>query len=258
MLERLVARALIGFIRVLTGAQAYWRDCRPTAALRIYYANHASHGDFVLLWASLPPWLRRRTRPVAGADYWNRDALRRYVGGRVFRAVLIDRERREGSPDPIAQMGEALDAGDSLILFPEGTRNVTDAVLLPFKSGLYHLATRCPQAELVPVWMNNLSRVMPKGELLPLPLLCTVTFGPPLRLAAGEDKAAFLARARDALLALRPVDPEADTPSDTAPFDALHPLDPDPVGHDPVGHDPLGQASATPSATPAASAGESA
>lgn len=225
MFERLVARTLIGFIRILTGAQTYWRDCRPTAALRIYYANHASHGDFVLLWASLPPWLRRRTRPVAGADYWNRDALRRYVGGRVFRAVLIDRERREGSPDPIAQMADALDAGDSLILFPEGTRNVTDALLLPFKSGLYHLAVRCPQAELVPVWINNLSRVMPKGQLLPLPLLCTVTFGPPLRLGAGEDKAAFLARARDALLALRPVDPEADAPSDAAPFDALHLID---------------------------------
>lgn len=241
MLERLVARAFIGFIRVLTGAQAYWRGVRPTAALRIYYANHSSHGDFVLLWASLPPWLRRRTRPVAGADYWNRDALRRYIGGRVFRAVLIDRERREGSHDPIAQMADALAAGDSLILFPEGTRNVTDALLLPFKSGLYHLAARCPQAELVPVWMNNLARVMPKGEPLPLPLLCTVTFGPPLRLADGEDKAAFLERARDALLALRPEDPDVDAPSDTAPFDALHPIDPpttapspDPVSPDPV------------------------
>jgi 1-acyl-sn-glycerol-3-phosphate acyltransferase len=162
---------------------------------------------------------------VAGADYWNRDALRRYVGGRVFRAVLIDRERREGSPDPVAQMADALAAGDSLILFPEGTRNVTDAPLLPFRSGLYHLAARCPQVELVPVWMNNLARVMPKGQLLPLPLLCTVTFGAPLRLADGEDKTAFLDRARDALLALRPEDPDADAPSDAAPFDALRPVD---------------------------------
>ena len=241
MLERLVARALIGFIRLLTGAQAYWRDVRPTASLRLYYANHASHGDFVLLWASLPPWLRRRTRPVAGADYWNRDALRRYVGGRVFRAVLIDRERREGSPDPIAQMADALAAGDSLILFPEGTRNVTDAPLLPFKSGLYHLAARCPQVELVPVWMNNLARVMPKGQLLPLPLLCTVTFGAPLRLGDGEDKAAFLERARNALLALRPEEPDADVPSDALPFDALHPIDPSPASpsHDPISHDPV-------------------
>jgi 1-acyl-sn-glycerol-3-phosphate acyltransferase len=231
--ERLIAVFIIGFIRLLTGAQAYWRGSRPTAAQRIYFANHASHGDFVLLWASLPPWLRRRTRPVAGADYWNKSALRRFVGGRVFRAVLIDRERREGSPDPVEQMAQTLDGGDSLIIFPEGTRNTTDAVLLPFKSGLFHLARRAPRAELIPVWINNLARVMPKGELVPIPLLCTVGFGPALARVEGEDKAAFLARAREALLALRPDDhddrrddedrdddtstPETATPAPTEP-----------------------------------------
>lgn len=219
MLERLIARIIIGFIRLLTGAQTYWRGCTPNAAQRIYFANHASHGDFVLLWASLPPWLRRRTRPVAGADYWNKDALRRFMGGKVFRAVLIDRERREGAPDPVQQMVDALAGGDSLIIFPEGTRNTTDAVLLPLKSGLFHLATQYPRAELVPVWMNNLGRVMPKGQLIPVPLLCTVTFGPPLARIDGEDKAAFLARAREAMLALRPREDEDDTPSDATPFD---------------------------------------
>jgi 1-acyl-sn-glycerol-3-phosphate acyltransferase len=208
-MDRIIAALVIGFIRLLTGAQAFWAGCRPTAAQRIYFANHASHGDFVLLWAALPPYLRRRARPVAGADYWERSALRRYIAARVFRAVLIDRERREGSPDPIAQMVAALAGGDSLILFPEGTRNTTDQPLLPLKSGLFHLATQCPSVELVPVWMNNLGRVMPKGEPLPIPLLCTVTFGAPLERIEGEDKAAVLARARAALLALRPDDPDA-------------------------------------------------
>lgn len=221
MFERLIARIIIGAIRLLTGAQAYWRGCAPNAAQRIYFANHASHGDFVLLWASLPPWLRRRTRPVAGADYWSKDVLRRFLGGKVFRAVLIDRERREDSPDPVQQMALALAHGDSLILFPEGTRNTTDAVLLPFKSGLFHLATQVPQAELVPVWMNNLGRVMPKGQFIPVPLLCTVTFGPPLARIDGEDKTAFLARARQAMLALRPDDHEDATPRDTTPFDPI-------------------------------------
>ncbi len=219
MLERLVARGFIGFIRLLTGAQAYWRGVRPTAALRIYYANHASHGDFVLLWATLPPYLRRKARPVAGADYWNKSALRRYIAGRVFRAVLIDRERKEDSPDPVQQMVEALSSGCSLILFPEGTRNTTDQILLPFKSGLFHLAARYPRAELVPVWINNLGRVMPKGEPLPIPLLCTVTFGATLSRIDGEDKAAFLQRAREALLALRPESPDDDMPDDSAPND---------------------------------------
>ena len=101
-------------------------------------------------------------------------------------------------------MAGSLDAGTSLILFPEGTRNTTDERLLPFKSGLFHLAGARPQVELVPVWIENLNRVMPKGEFVPIPLLCTVTFGAPLRLQAGEDKAAFLERARAALLAAAP------------------------------------------------------
>lgn len=219
MLERLVASLIIGFVRLLTGAQAFWRGGRPNAAQRIFFANHASHGDFVLLWASLPPWLRRRTRPVAGADYWNKSAARRFIGGRVFRAVLIDRERKEVAPDPVEQMVAALAGGDSLILFPEGTRNTTDAVLLPFKSGLFHLAMQYPRAELVPVWINNLARVMPKGQLLPIPLLCTVTFGTTLPRIDGEDKTAFLERARDAMLALRPDMYDDDAPDDTASSD---------------------------------------
>lgn len=214
MLERLVASLIIGFVRLLTGAQAFWRGGRPNAAQRIFFANHASHGDFVLLWASLPPWLRRRTRPVAGADYWNKSALRHFIGGRVFRAVLIDRERKEASPDPVEQMVAALAGGDSLILFPEGTRNTTDAVLLPFKSGLFHLANRYPDAELVPVWINNLARVMPKGQPIPIPLLCTVTFGASLPRIDGEDKVAFLERARAAMLELRPDHDDDGMPAD--------------------------------------------
>lgn len=201
--DRALGRLLCAFARALTGARARWLGCAPAATQRVYFANHGSHGDFVLLWASLPADLRERTRPVAGADYWNRGALRRYVANRVLRAVLIDRDQATRTQDPIEQMARLLDDGDSLIVFPEGTRNTTDAPLLPFKSGLYHLGARCPDVELVPVWIDNARRVMPKGAIIPVPLLCTLSFGAPLRVAAGEDKAAFLERARAALLALR-------------------------------------------------------
>lgn len=199
--QRLLARAIIGFARLLTGARSLWRGCLPEARQRIYFANHSSHADFVLLWSSLPPELRARTRPVAGADYWLRDAVRRFLIHRVFHGVLVDRERQGAQHNPLEPLLAALHAGDSLILFPEGTRNLTEQ-LLPFKSGIYRLARACPQVELVPVWIANLNRVMPKGRVLPLPLLCTVTFGAPLSLAADEGKEAFLARARDALLEL--------------------------------------------------------
>lgn len=199
--QRLLARLIIGFARLLTGARSLWRGCAPEKKQRIYFANHSSHADFVLLWSSLPPALRARTRPVAGADYWQRDAARRFLIHRVFHGVLVDRERRDAQHNPLEPLLAALHAGDSLILFPEGTRNLTDQ-LLPFKSGLYRLARACPQVELVPVWIANLNRVMPKGRVLPLPLLCTVSFGAPLSINADEGKEAFLARARDALLAL--------------------------------------------------------
>jgi 1-acyl-sn-glycerol-3-phosphate acyltransferase len=203
MLAALTAFAITSAARLLTGARALWLGCSAQPLQRLYYANHSSHGDFVLLWASLPPELRRSTRPVAGADYWQRDGLRRYLIHQVFNGVLIDRERGSAHSNPLQPMLDALDNGDSLILFPEGTRNLEDG-LLPFKSGLYHLAQARPQVELVPVWIANLNRAMPKGRALPLPLLCTLSFGAPLQRLDDESKEAFLERARNALLAMAP------------------------------------------------------
>jgi 1-acyl-sn-glycerol-3-phosphate acyltransferase len=202
-IEIVAATAVTGLARLVTGVRGIWLGCGPEPVPRIYFANHNSHGDFVLIWTVLPPALRRTTRPVAGSDYWMVNGLRRFIGEQVFRAVLIDRNPETRNEDPIALMAGALDAGSSLILFPEGTRNTGREPLLPFKSGLYHLAQARPMVELVPVWIENLNRVMPKGEIVPVPILCTVTFGAPLRLSDGEDKTAFLDRARIALLALR-------------------------------------------------------
>jgi 1-acyl-sn-glycerol-3-phosphate acyltransferase len=204
VIETLAAVAITSFAWLVTGVRGIWLGCAPNARARVYFANHASHGDFVLIWTVLPAALRRLTRPVAGADYWLVNATRRYIGERVFRAVLIDRNPQTRQADPVSLMTQALGQGSSLILFPEGTRNTTDQQLLPFKSGLYHLAGARPDVDLIPVWIANLNRVMPKGELVPIPLLCTVTFGAPLALDPAEDKDAFLDRARTALLALAP------------------------------------------------------
>ncbi|MGA8138636.1 MULTISPECIES: lysophospholipid acyltransferase family protein [Pseudomonas] len=203
MFEPVVATLITSGARLITGARSLWIGCGPNPEQRIYFANHSSHGDFVLLWASLPPALRKLTRPVAGADYWNKSALRRYIIKRVFNGVLIDRERKEPGDNPLQPMLDALAQGHSLIIFPEGTRNQEDG-LLPFKSGIFHLTRSYPQAQLIPVWIANLNRVMPKGRVLPLPLLCTTSFGAPLRLEDDESKEHFLQRSRDALLALAP------------------------------------------------------
>ncbi len=197
-------KLIIGAAGLLTGVRAIWSGTSPKAEQTLYFANHTSHGDFVLLWATLPPDLRALTRPVAGLDYWMGSKLRQFIGADVFNALMIRRDGSGQGDNPVEQMKAALEAGDSLIMFPEGTRNTGDEILLPLKSGLFHLARACPNVRLVPVWIENLKRVLPKGTLVPIPLACTVRFGTPIVLAEGEDKLSFLARARTAMLDLRP------------------------------------------------------
>jgi 1-acyl-sn-glycerol-3-phosphate acyltransferase len=204
LIAKFAAAAIVLFARAITAVRAIWPENGVPAHRCVYFANHSSHGDFILVWAVLPPRLRQRTRPVAGAEYWLKSSLNRFIGRDVFNAVLIERDRERRSRDPVETMAEVLDEGSSLILFPEGTRNLTDEAMLPFKSGLYHLSVARPDVDLVPVWINNLNRVMPKGEIVPIPLICTVTFGNALTVAAGESKEDFLARARASLLALSP------------------------------------------------------
>lgn len=199
----LSASAIVLFARLVTAVRAIWDGVGPVPSKRVYFANHTSNGDFVLIWAVLPPNLRRRTRPVAGSDYWLTSKLKRFIGRDVFNAVLIDRNPVTRTDDPIGQMVEALDAGSSLILFPEGTRNSGNDPLLPFKTGLFHLASQRPDVDLVPVWIENLNQVMPKGEIFPVPLICTVRFGEALRLQEDENKGEFLQRSHAALLALK-------------------------------------------------------
>ena len=203
MLAKLVSVFFLGLIRVLTGAQARWHGCPPKAEQRIYFANHQSHADLVMIWAALPAELRSITRPIAARDYWMATPLKQWITTRVFNAIYVDRQR-VGEQDPLEPLIEALAHGDSIILFPEGTRgNAEDPQ--PFKAGLFNLAQRFPQVVLVPAWIQNIQRVMPKGEVVPVPVLCSVTFGAPLRLEDGEERRAFLDRARLAVMALRDV-----------------------------------------------------
>ena len=211
----MIASTIVGLARLISGPQSRWIVCEPGTRQRIYFANHASHLDFVVLWAALPREVRALTRPVAGRDYWDRTRLRRYLAANVFRAVLVDRggvpTGSDGAADREAKVAAArrtveltlrgLGTRHSLIIFPEGTRG-GGVEVAPFKSGLYYLCLQRPDVELIPTWLDNLNRILPKGEVLPVPLMASVTFGPPMRLEPGEPKDDFLARARSALLQL--------------------------------------------------------
>ena len=191
------------FALFITAVRADWKGIEPVPRQRVYYANHTSNGDMPMIWAVLPAALRRTVRPVAAADYWLKNPIRAFVGPEVFNCVLIDR-RPEVNDKPMDKILEALDEGSSLIIFPEGNRNMTEEPLLPFKAGLYNMGLARPGVDLVPTWVANLNTMMPKGEVIPLPLICTVTFGKPVKIAEGESKDDFLKRAAAALVDLRP------------------------------------------------------
>jgi len=196
-----LSHVFAALVRVLVGARPQWIGCKPTPALRIYYANHTSHMDTLALWCALPNHLRATTRPVAASDYWNRGGVRGYIATRGFNALFIERDRDKRDGDPLEPLAQALATGQSLIIFPEGTRRA-QALPSPFKSGIFHLATKFPDAELIPVYLDNLYRSMPKGTYLPVPLTCSVRFGTPLTRIADETKEVVLERARQAVVDL--------------------------------------------------------
>jgi len=207
-----LASLLAAVARGISGIQVQWAGCEPDEKQRIYFAKHSSHLDFVVLWSALPSEIRARTRPIAAQDYWEETWLRRYLTTNVFNAVLVQRgamghaktpdETRFAGRSLIEQMASALGEINSLILFPEGTRGTGEKVG-EFRSGLYHLALRRPDVELVPAYLENLNRILPKGEFVPVPMLSLLTFGKPIQVEQGEAKDTFLERAREAVSSLR-------------------------------------------------------
>lgn len=205
LIAKLIDHILCFFTAFITGVRP--QPLPENQAPTVYYANHHSHGDFILVWISLPQNLRLRTRPVAGADYWQKGLIRRFIANSVFNVLLVERNS-ENPQQAIDTMTAAITQGEDLIIFPEGTRNLGEEPLQPFKSGIYHLAKQQPNIQFVPVWIDNMKQVLPKGAILPIPLMCQVRFGEPIVLQEDEEKEAFIERSRQSLLALAPQNKE--------------------------------------------------
>ena len=193
---------IVSLTRLISGAQSRWVGCNPETRQRIYYANHTSNLDALVIWALLPPKIRSLTKPVAAKDYWSSGILRPLIAEKVFHAILIERKKPTARTHPVLKILEQIQHTNSIIIFPEGGR-FSDGDPKPFKSGLYHLALKRPDIELIPVLIDNLNRILPKGEFLPVPLLSSVTFGKSVQLEPEESKTSFLERARAELLNLR-------------------------------------------------------
>jgi 1-acyl-sn-glycerol-3-phosphate acyltransferase len=193
---------IVGFAKAMLGAGVRWVGCAPEAKQRIYFANHTSNLDALIVWLSLPKPIRERTRPVAAQDYWKSNKLRLHIASKVFNAVLIERKRVTVNNNPLDSLLAALDEHFSLIIFPEGGRQSGTDIGV-FKSGLYHLAKKRPHIEVIPVFIDNANRILPKGEILPVPVLSSISFGAPMQVKEAESKVEFLERARMAVSNLR-------------------------------------------------------
>ena len=203
LLNIFVKKSLIVLARVVSGATVLWYESQPDdSCQRVYFANHTSHLDALVIWAALPLPIREKTRMVAAQDYWDAGPIRRYFSKSILNTVLIERENVSFKNSPVKVMMDEIQNEYSLILFPEGGRS-QDGSLSEFKSGLYYLCKKRPDLELIPIYLNNLNSILPRGKKLPVPMLSRVIFGPPMWLEMGERKESFLERARNAVLKLR-------------------------------------------------------
>lgn len=193
---------IVVFVRLFCGANALFNCDLDDDQPRIYFANHSSLFDFLVIWAALPARQRKMTRPAAARDYWTANPLRYFLAVKLFKATLIERRHPSQENNPLVDMELVLDGGGSLIIFPEGTRGTGDEIGR-FQAGIYHLCRGRPNVEAVPIYLENLNRILPKGEILPLPLLGRVVFGDPISLQNSESRQQFLDRARASVLTLR-------------------------------------------------------
>ena len=198
----LTSHVIVGLAKLFSGFTVRWVDCQPDTCQRIYFANHTSHLDAVVLWSALPRDLRNVTRPVAAKDYWSKGWLKPHMA-RSFNALLIDRQEIKVHRSPIDIMLEQMGDIYSLIVFPEGGRSSGEEEMGAFKSGLYYMGKKRPDLELVPVYIDNVNRILPRGEFLPVPMLSCITIGPPIFLESGEPKNEFLKRARESVRRLK-------------------------------------------------------
>jgi 1-acyl-sn-glycerol-3-phosphate acyltransferase len=203
---------LVGIAKLLTGASGEWVGCKPEKKQRVYFANHTSNLDTIVIWSALPPFLRKITRPVAAKDYWSKPGIRQHIATKELNVVFVERNKEDRTEDPLNPLREALKEGSSLIIFPEGKRN-SEAIPNEFKAGIYYLKKEFPEVEFVPVYLKNVAKTFPRGAPLPLPIICTAFFGKPLEVEIIEtddkmenkkNRVKFINQARQKVIELIP------------------------------------------------------
>ncbi len=188
------------FLKLFIGLRVYGREHLPERDPFILVANHSSHLDTAALLDLFPIARLRRIRPCAAADYFERTRTISFLSRTLFNVLPIHRTGIQAEDHPLRRMRQALERGESLLLFPEGTRG-RGREMAPFKPGVACLAEQLPHVPIVPAYLINMGRALPKGEFLPVPFFCEVRIGAPLRLSG--SRAEMLGAVRAAVEALR-------------------------------------------------------
>ena len=187
------------FLLLVVGLNIRHRERLPSRGPAIVVANHNSHLDTMALMAILPPRLLRITRPVAAADYFLANRVRAWFARNIIGILPIERGGRAPGVDPMADVSAALDRGEIVIVFPEGSRGEPEEMAV-FKKGVAHLAKKHPKVPVVPVFMHGLGKSLPKDDWLPVPFFVDVFVGESLY--GIEDHTAFTAEMAECIQSL--------------------------------------------------------
>jgi 1-acyl-sn-glycerol-3-phosphate acyltransferase len=172
------ALAIKPFMTLFIGLRVRGREHLAGSEPFILIANHSSHLDTISLLSLFPFSRLRRIRPVAAADYFERNRFVSLLTKTLFNILPIARRNITTENNPLRRMREAIEAGDSLIIFPEGTRG-SGKEIGEFKSGVAHLISKLPGVAVVPAYLVNMGRSLPKGEFIPVPFFCEIRIGAP-------------------------------------------------------------------------------
>ncbi|MBF0505121.1 MAG: 1-acyl-sn-glycerol-3-phosphate acyltransferase [Candidatus Omnitrophica bacterium] len=192
----IVRPLLVFFIGLRVRGREHW----PLEHPFIVIANHTSHLDAAALLAFFPLKDLRRVRPVAAADYFNSNKCIAFFSRIFFNILPIARKNIGRHQNPLDGLREALEHKETLIIFPEGTRS-SSGEMGPFHTGIAHILKEFPQVPVIPVYMSNMYKALPKGEFILVPFICEVNIGKPLFLSGTKDE--IVQTLRDSVIKLK-------------------------------------------------------